>query len=316
MSDDSPVRLLAAYLAGAALLSLLAVNGARAANPVADRDLVYANVGGVALKLDLYLPADSTKSAPLLVWIHGGSWQMGNRAFPVADFFTNAGFALASIDYRLTGRAPFPAQIYDCKAAIRWLRANASTYGVDPNRIVAMGHSAGGHLAALLGTTPDDPRLQPTPAYPLSTYDRPGTFFSAGGGLVSTAMDYLRFCQMLLDGGAVDGARVLQPQTVAQMFTRQTTPAQGLVFNYWPNGGRDRIIAGYAWGLSIGLRVDDAPHTVPGSAGDVAWAGLADTFFFIDPKKQLCAVAMSQYVGPDEEALGRALRHGVYGALR
>ena len=160
MSDDSPVRLLAAYLAGAALLSLLAVNGARAANPVADRDLVYANVGGVALKLDLYLPADSTKSAPLLVWIHGGSWQMGNRAFPVADFFTNAGFALASIDYRLTGRAPFPAQIYDCKAAIRWLRANASTYGVDPNRIVAMGHSAGGHLAALLGTTPDDPRLE------------------------------------------------------------------------------------------------------------------------------------------------------------
>ena len=170
-------------------------------------------------------------------------------------------------------------------------------------------------LAKVYKTTPDNPLLQPTPAYPLSTYDHPGSFFSAGGGLVSTALDYLRFCQMMLNGGEIDGARVLKPETVAEMFSRQTTPEQGLVFHHWPDGGRNGIGAGYAWGLSIGVRVNDAPHTVPGSLGDVAWEGLANTFFFIDPTTQLVAVAMSQYVGPDEPALGRILRTGVYAAL-
>jgi len=169
-------------------------------------------------------------------------------------------------------------------------------------------------LAQVYKTTPDNPALQPTPAYPLSTYDRPGSFFSAGGGLVSTALDYLRFCQMLLDGGEIDGARVLRPETVAMMFSRQTTPEQGLVFHYYPEGGQTGVNAGYAWGLSIGVRVEGR-HTVPGSLGDVGWMGLASTLFFIDPEEQLVAVAMSQYVGPDEDALGRALREGVYAAL-
>jgi acetyl esterase/lipase len=141
----------------------LTVHPAFASPPVLDssyQNLVYANVDGTALKLDLYLPPASTTPAPLLIWIHGGSWEWGNKDFPFAPFFTNAGFALASIDYRLTGQAPFPAQIHDCKAAVRWLRFHAAEYNIDPNRIIAMGASAGGHLAALLGITPDDPRYE------------------------------------------------------------------------------------------------------------------------------------------------------------
>ena len=87
---------------------------------------------------------------------------MGGKAFPYAQFFTNSGFALASIDYRLTNEAPFPARINDCKAAVRWLRSNADKYHLDPDRIIAVGASAGGHLAALLGTTANDPRFEGT----------------------------------------------------------------------------------------------------------------------------------------------------------
>jgi CubicO group peptidase (beta-lactamase class C family) len=168
-------------------------------------------------------------------------------------------------------------------------------------------------LATNYVATAKDPTLEAAdPAYMLSTYDHPGTYYSAGGGLVSTAMDYLRFCQMLLNGGEIDGVRVLRPETVKMMLSRQTTPEQGLVFSYLPDQGAN---AGYAWGLSIGVRVADTPHAVPGSLGDVQWSGLANTTFFIDPKEQLIAVAMAQYEGPDEEALVVRLRDGVYGAL-
>jgi CubicO group peptidase (beta-lactamase class C family) len=151
-------------------------------------------------------------------------------------------------------------------------------------------------------------------APPSGPYTKPGTLFSAGGGLVSTVPDYLRFCQMLLNGGALDGARVLKAETVKTMLTRQTTPAQGLV--YWYDPKASPTFKGYAWGLAIGVRADEAEHAVPGSPGDAAWGGLANTAFFVDPREKLAAVAMAQYLGPDEPALAMALRRGVYGALR
>jgi len=146
-----------------------------------------------------------------------------------------------------------------------------------------------------------------------SSYTKPGTLFSAGGGLVSTAPDYLRFLQMLLNGGTLDGARVLKPESVKMMLTRQTTPAQGLV--YWYNHDSTPAFRGYAWGLTIGVRAAEGPHAAPGSDGDAAWGGLANTAFFIDPKEQIAAVAMTQYLGRDEPALPLTLRNGVYGAL-
>lgn len=117
------------------------------------RNITYATVDKTQLLLDLYIPQGATEALPLIVWIHGGGWRQGSKEQCPAVQFTVNGYAAASISYRLTDKATFPAQIYDCKAAIRFLRANAGKYGIDPDRIGVWGASAGGHLAALLGTS-------------------------------------------------------------------------------------------------------------------------------------------------------------------
>lgn len=121
-------------------------------------DLKYAKVDGVSLQLDLYLPADvngdkTSVAPPLVVWIHGGGWSTGARRPCPMTWLVGRGYAVASITYRLAPKYIFPAQIEDCKAAIRWLRANAAKYGYDPDRIGLCGESAGGHLVTLLGLT-------------------------------------------------------------------------------------------------------------------------------------------------------------------
>ena len=126
---------------------------AESANAVVQRDLVYKRVNGEALTLDLYFPEKFSGPLPVIVWIFGGGWAHGTKERCPAVALVDDGYAVASIDYRLTTTAPFPAQIEDCKAAVRWLRANASKYNLDPDHIGAWGHSAGGHLAALLGTS-------------------------------------------------------------------------------------------------------------------------------------------------------------------
>lgn len=121
------------------------------------RDLVYATIEGQQLKVDLHVPqVESDKQKPpLLIWIHGGGWRAGSKnKSPLRDIVAD-GYALASIQYRFTDKALFPAQIHDCKGAVRWLRANAETYGYDANWIAVAGSSAGGHLALLLGTSGD-----------------------------------------------------------------------------------------------------------------------------------------------------------------
>lgn len=117
-----------------------------------EKDAVYATVNGRALHVDLYVPQfKGPAKPPLVVWIHGGGWVGGNKANPPLMFMVNQGFALASVEYRFSNVAIYPAQIHDCKAAIRFLRASADKYGYDPKRIGAVGASAGGHLVALLG---------------------------------------------------------------------------------------------------------------------------------------------------------------------
>ena len=119
----------------------------------------FARVGDEALLLDLYMPKGASEP-PLLVWVHGGGWMRGSRSPVPTVAFVNAGYAMASVDYRLSGTAPFPAQIHDVKAAIRFLRARADAYGYDTSRIGILGFSAGGHLAALAGVTNGDPALE------------------------------------------------------------------------------------------------------------------------------------------------------------
>ena len=118
-------------------------------------DIVYVKRGDQrVLKLDLYLPAGAKSPCPVAIWMHGGGWVMGNKNDWVNPLFlASRGFAVASIEYRLSFEARFPAQLEDCKAAVQYLRANSSAYHFDPNRIAAIGESAGGNLASLLGTT-------------------------------------------------------------------------------------------------------------------------------------------------------------------
>lgn len=119
-----------------------------------ERSLLFANPGGKNLKLSLYRPDSDSTNVPVVVVIYGGAWMMRNQGFeiPKAIWLARHGYAAAVIDYRLSSEALFPAQIYDCKAAVRWLRANAAKYGLDAGHIGAWGDSSGGHLACLLGT--------------------------------------------------------------------------------------------------------------------------------------------------------------------
>lgn len=124
---------------------------AAVATPTA-KDLAYASLS-TAQKLDIYLPAGNGPF-PVVVNIHGGGFSGGDKANPAAvDSLLAAGYAVASVNYRLSGEALAPAQIQDIKAAVRWLRANAATYRLDPLKFAAFGQSAGANLAALLGTS-------------------------------------------------------------------------------------------------------------------------------------------------------------------
>lgn len=115
--------------------------------------------------LDLFVPPGKGPF-PLIFWIHGGGWHSGgkeNSGINLALKFLPRGFALASINYRLTADAPFPAQIEDCNAALIYLRQHAADYHLDADRVGALGHSAGAHLAALMAVTGDSRRFSPDP---------------------------------------------------------------------------------------------------------------------------------------------------------
>ncbi len=138
------------------LLLLLAAVFAQADT---QKDIEYARVGDTALLLDLHTPS-GVKQPPLIVYVHGGAWRAGSKSdVPIAGLLDH-GFAIASVDYRLSTQARFPAQIHDIKAAIRFLRAKASSFGINTEKIAIIGSSAGGHLAALTGVTNGHRKLE------------------------------------------------------------------------------------------------------------------------------------------------------------
>lgn len=118
-------------------------------------DLVFATYGERQLKLDLFAPKAGAGPFPALLLIHGGGWQGGNRTElrPLAQLLAARGYVCICIEQRLSGEAKFPAAIQDCKAAVRWLRANADKYKIDKDRIGGVGASSGGHLVNLLATS-------------------------------------------------------------------------------------------------------------------------------------------------------------------
>jgi acetyl esterase/lipase len=127
------------------------------------RDWEYAKIGEKKLRLDVYQPRSAGQTVnPLVVWIHGGAWRSGSKDNVPVTHWLEHEFAIASVDYRLSPEAKFPAQIHDIKAAIRYLRANAERLRIDPDRIIIAGASAGGHLAALVGVSDGIQELEGT----------------------------------------------------------------------------------------------------------------------------------------------------------
>jgi acetyl esterase/lipase len=129
-------------------------------------DIVYGNTGDTERKLDMARPEKLDKSVPCIVVIHGGAWRGGNKSvhvggpFPGIFDFAKEGYVSVSVGYRLIPKARFPAQVEDVKCAVRFLRANADKYKIDPNRIGAIGFSAGAHLSMMLGTMDKEDGLE------------------------------------------------------------------------------------------------------------------------------------------------------------
>lgn len=162
----------AAVFAVIATATALAVGGQPAQGQIPEgvevvRDVVYATVGQRRLHMDLVRPQTQPEEPlPVLIHIHGGAWRSGSYHTDILYPFAAAGYFTASIEYRLTQEAIFPAQIHDCKAAVRFLRAKAADYKIDAERIGVIGLSAGGHLAALLGTSGGVEELEGDLGYP------------------------------------------------------------------------------------------------------------------------------------------------------
>ena len=126
------------------------------------KDIEYGKGGDTSLRLDLYMPADLEKPVPGMIFIHGGGWEQGHRN----DYryytvrYAKRGYVVATISYRFSNEAPYPAAVQDAKCAVRWMRANAAKYHVDPDRIAVVGGSAGGHLSMMVGYASDVPELE------------------------------------------------------------------------------------------------------------------------------------------------------------
>ncbi len=161
ITNMSRYRGLLAALALTAAGALFCAARAGFAAPILTRidDIEYARAAGKPLLLDLYLPAEPS-SAPLLVWVHGGGWEAGSKASMPLGLLVERGYSIASLDFQPASAAPFPGQVHQIKAAIRFLRAGAARYGYDATRIGILGASSGGHLAALVGVTNGDGALE------------------------------------------------------------------------------------------------------------------------------------------------------------
>jgi CubicO group peptidase (beta-lactamase class C family) len=149
-----------------------------------------------------------------------------------------------------------------------------------------------------------------------SAYAKPPTLESGGGGLVSTAHDYLRFCRMMLNGGTLDGGQILSPKTVALFSLNYLPDGREVADMALPGMFSESGYAGVGFSLGCGVNVNVAKTRLPGSLGEYFWGGAAATAFWIDPKEELTVVFMTQVIGSEARlTLRRDLRTLVYSAM-
>ena len=208
------------------------------------KDIEFAKIKDHSLKLDLYIPEKNTKTS-LIVWIHGGGWQKGSKKDCKLDWLTGHGYSVASISYRLSQVATFPAQLHDCKGAIRWLRANSSKYGYETNHIVVAGSSAGGHLATLIGTTSGNELLegdiggnlsQPSSVSAIIDYYGATDFILRSKTQPSRANEVGSVVYNLLGGGADKKVELAKLASAAHHVTKDDPPL--LIFH----GDKDNTV--------------------------------------------------------------------------
>jgi acetyl esterase/lipase len=177
----SAMRLVAKLLllAWSLALTSCAAYGPPHAGEKISRNVLFASPKGHDLHMDLYVP-HTDRPAPVVIWVFGGSWRIGSKGYHVnVRELTRYGIAVAAIEYRLSATAKYPAQLDDCRTAAQWLRQHGSQYGIDPHQIGVSGESAGGHLAALLGTVEGAPRIRAVCAlYPPTDLVRLGRLYA------------------------------------------------------------------------------------------------------------------------------------------
>ena len=166
LNNDRPVKAPRGYMNetflkiayGLGLLDLIETDPEVPDNIEAIKDVVYKKVDSINLKLDIYRLKDLTETAPVLVFIHGGAWKSGKRSdyLPYLLDYAEKGYITATISYRLSQVAPFPAAVHDVKCAIRWIKAHAIDYQINPDKMAVIGGSAGGHLAMMAAYSNDN----------------------------------------------------------------------------------------------------------------------------------------------------------------
>lgn len=228
--------------------------------------IVYSKVGDKELLLDAYVPQkDGTHPAVLVV--HGGAWRSGNRKQlrGYAEALAKMGFVCFSIDYRLAPKHKFPAQIEDCRSAVKWIRSHAEDYSVDPNRLGAIGYSAGGHLVSLLGTTGE------APSKDNGNIDTRLQVVVAGGAPTDFRWfpDNGKWAEFLMGGDLESKKDLFQKASAAAFADKSDPPA------FFFNGTKDKLVP-LAWTQSCYNALKNAGvktemHTIEG-AGHMAAA--------------------------------------------
>ncbi len=199
-------------------------------------DTQYGQAKGAPLLLDVLAPPRSSAVRPAVIWLHGFGWFAGTRRdhLEVSNcvFLAAHGFFTVSIEYRLSGDAPFPAQIHDVKAAIRWLRAHAATYGIDPAHIGIWGASAGGHLAALAGVTGDQPEWEgesgsagySSRVQAVAIASAPSDFLQLGGAMAAGNEDPAHPVTQLFGGAVAERADLMRRASPLHQIRADAAP--------------------------------------------------------------------------------------------